>query len=54
MDALASLHKVCGEEHVRPGAAADAVDGVVPAYVAAPASTDDCLLYTSPSPRDRS
>ena len=41
MDALASLHKVCGEEHVRPGAAADAVDGVVPAYVAAPASTDE-------------
>src|SRR5450759_3033117 len=41
MDALASLHKVCGEEHVRPGAAADAVDGLVPAYVAAPASTDE-------------
>ncbi|MGH3329588.1 MAG: FAD-binding oxidoreductase, partial [Streptomycetales bacterium] len=40
MSALADLQKACGEEHARPAAPADAVQGVEPSLVASPASTD--------------
>lgn len=38
---LDGLVKACGDEHVRPGGRTDAVEGLVPAYVAAPVSTDE-------------
>jgi len=41
MDVHPSLVKVCGEQHAWPGSPADAVDGVVPSFAAAPASTDE-------------
>jgi glycolate oxidase FAD binding subunit len=36
---LTELRAACGGPHAAPGTAADAIGGVVPDYVAAPAST---------------
>ncbi|MDQ6650075.1 MAG: FAD-binding oxidoreductase [Actinomycetota bacterium] len=40
-EALAGLQKICGDAHARPATQADAVDGVLPSIVVAPASTDE-------------
>ncbi|MGH3342958.1 MAG: FAD-binding oxidoreductase, partial [Carbonactinosporaceae bacterium] len=47
MSALADLQKACGEEHARPAAPADAVQGVEPSLVASPGSTDEAAEVLS-------